>query len=116
MHKSLSSRCPRKFANYKSVIVLFSLSVCVFPSPFTPVYKPNPFSSTAFRSDTATIRYSDRREIDMSPWIYGDITGDFGTPRNLTVGKKRKKRNSTASAEASEILTKTQAQVILTNL
>jgi hypothetical protein len=95
------------------VIVLFSQSECVCPSPFTPVYKPNPFSSTAFRSDTATIRYSDRREIDMSPWIYGDITGDFETPRNLTVGKKRKKRNSSASAGASEILTKTQSLVTL---
>jgi hypothetical protein len=92
MYKSLSSRCPRKFANYKPVILFFSESAYVCLSPLTSVYKPNPFSSTAFRSDTATIRYSDRREIDMSPWIYGGITGDFETPRNLTVGKKGKKR------------------------
>jgi hypothetical protein len=86
------------------------------PHPLAPVYKPNPFSSTAFRSNTATIRYSDRREIDMSPWIYGGITGDFETPRNLTVGKKRKKKNSTTSAEASEILATTHAKVTLTCL
>lgn len=49
----------------------------------------------------------------MSPRIYGGITGDFETPRNLTVGKKRNEKNSTTSAGASEILTTTYAQITL---
>lgn len=76
-----------------SLWLCYSRSRCVFvPHPSPQFTSPTLFSSTAFRSDTATIRYSDRREIDMSPWIYGDITGDFETPHSLTVSEKRKKR------------------------
>jgi hypothetical protein len=72
------------------------------------LHKPNPFSSVvAETAATATALYSGRREIDMSPWIYGSITGDFETPRKQTVGKgKRKKvKKFTTLAGASEIQT-----------
>jgi hypothetical protein len=58
----------------------------LFVSHPTPLSPPSePFSAVEV---TVAVRYSCRREIDVSPWIYGSITGDFETLRRQTVGKK----------------------------
>lgn len=92
MHKSLSSRCPGKFANYKSVIVLFSQSVCVCPSPFTPVYKPNPFllNSFSFRHRHHSLfRQKGNRHVAMDLWRHYRRLWD---PTQPDGGRKEKEK------------------------
>jgi hypothetical protein len=75
-----SSTCKSKFTIHETVIASFPQSFCASPATH---HESNSFSS-------ATVRYSDRREIDMSPWIYSGITGDFETLRSWRLAQKKK--------------------------
>lgn len=88
-----------KWANYKPVIALFPQLpyVCLSPLLYPPHIilhsQPHVRNSTrslrlSRRSFSTTALYSSKREIDVSPWIYGSITGDFETPRKQTLRKR----------------------------